>query len=818
MLRDQAKLLDAGQVTQLDSHSAMVARAVQHFVHAFDDTLGHSLPDARLCQATLADDDYQKGQQSDADYRRYIQRAYLSHNWVQLLQTCSLVQVETNSMPANSTSGTTPISYFPGYNKTSDEDQKMEVVLTDAGANEWNRLDVLEQNRKQEKRNTERSYMYSAGRSWKQLKRSLAHERSPWDSDKWEPEEQFWKLDPQEGAYRQRMLLRRNYSGSRHEGASKHAHMKSKAPPPIAKAPAVKLPAPRARGIEQEDWEGDAENDEDGAETVGDTASTDAKSDDQLLEDKHVLSCPAELVKPMRLVVGSFDISTAYLQFSPDPQQKTYATESKLHMERRWLLQDIVEVHPRRYLLQHSAIELFLKDRTNHFVNFKNVETCREIIRKLIGLRSKTMIIVTRKTRARMLRETTAKWKARQMSNFEYIMQINTLSGRTYNDLSQYPVFPWVIQDYSSETLDLTDERIYRDLSKPVGALNPSRLQYLVERAQAFEDPEMGIPKFLYGSHYSTGGTTLFYMLRMEPFTTLAIELQGGTFDHADRMFHSISSAWTGVLNGNQDFKELTPEFFYTPEFLYNRNGLDLGTTQRGDVLGDVIMPPWASNAHEFVRINRLALESVTVSQNLHHWMDLIFGYKQQGPAAEEAHNVFYYLTYEGRVDINAIDDPRMRKATEEQIIEYGQTPLQLFAKKHSRQNDAIVSDPVSIDLTEYFYADPRQHSIIFVHPFQSSIVTLSAGRRLGCHRWIPYPNFQGSTFTFELDRNASSRTKIGVDFTRDVDITQQCFAVTQDGQFLFSCGHWDATFKCSHIESGRVLQVIALPEHVMIP
>lgn len=36
------------------------------------------------------------------------------------------------------------------------------------------------------------------------------------------------------------------------------------------------------------------------------------------------------------------------------------------------------------------------------------------------------------------------------------------------------------------------------------------------------------------------------------------------------------------------------------------------------------------------------------MSAHLHEWIDLIFGYKQQGPAAEEALNVFYYCTYEG--------------------------------------------------------------------------------------------------------------------------------------------------------------------------
>ena len=52
------------------------------------------------------------------------------------------------------------------------------------------------------------------------------------------------------------------------------------------------------------------------------------------------------------------------------------------------------------------------------------------------------------------------------------------------------------------------------------------------------------------------------------------------------------------------------------------------------------------------------------MSQNLHHWIDLIFGYKQRGEPAKEAFNVFFYLTYEGMVDIDAIEDPGLREST----------------------------------------------------------------------------------------------------------------------------------------------------------
>ena len=61
-------------------------------------------------------------------------------------------------------------------------------------------------------------------------------------------------------------------------------------------------------------------------------------------------------------------------------------------------------------------------------------------------------------------------------------MRVNMLAGRSFNDLTQYPVFPWVLSDYESETINLSDERVYRDLSKPVGALNENRLKQLLDR------------------------------------------------------------------------------------------------------------------------------------------------------------------------------------------------------------------------------------------------------------------------------------------------------------------------------------------------
>lgn len=49
----------------------------------------------------------------------------------------------------------------------------------------------------------------------------------------------------------------------------------------------------------------------------------------------------------------------------------------------------------------------------------------------------------------------TQRWENGEISNFQYLMSLNTLAGRSYNDLNQYPVFPWVLSDYTSMELDL---------------------------------------------------------------------------------------------------------------------------------------------------------------------------------------------------------------------------------------------------------------------------------------------------------------------------------------------------------------------------
>ena len=63
------------------------------------------------------------------------------------------------------------------------------------------------------------------------------------------------------------------------------------------------------------------------------------------------------------------------------------------------------------------------------------------------------------------------KWLGGEISNFEYLMQLNALAGRSFKDVTQYPVFPWILSNFTSESLDESDVGIFRDLNKTMGAL-----------------------------------------------------------------------------------------------------------------------------------------------------------------------------------------------------------------------------------------------------------------------------------------------------------------------------------------------------------
>uniref|UniRef100_A0A3P9J0T7 WD repeat and FYVE domain containing 3 n=1 Tax=Oryzias latipes TaxID=8090 RepID=A0A3P9J0T7_ORYLA len=385
--------------------------------------------------------------------------------------------------------------------------------------------------------------------------------------------------------------------------------------------------------------------------------------------------------------------------------------------------EDIKEVHKRRYLLQPMAVEVFSADGRNYLLAFQKgvrnkvyqrflavVPSLADSSESVSGQRPNTSVEQGSGLLSTLVGEksVTQRWERGEISNFQYLMHLNTLAGRSYNDLMQYPVFPWILADYDSEEVDLNNPKSFRNLAKPMGAQTDDRLTQYKKRYKDWEDPNGETPAYHYGTHYSSAMIVASYLVRMEPFTQIFLRLQGGHFDLADRMFHSVREAWLSASKHNMaDVKELIPEFFYLPEFLLNSNNFDLGQCQARGSGG--CTPPLLV----LLSLNTpcfQALECDYVSAHLHEWIDLIFGYKQQGPPAVEAVNVFHHLFYEGQVDIYNINDPLKETATIGFINNFGQIPKQLFKKPHppkrvrSKANGDAAGVPPNFNSDKIFF------------------------------------------------------------------------------------------------------------------
>lgn len=673
-------------------------------------------------------------------------------------------------------------------------------------------------------------YRVSTGtRAWRKLLHCLIEMNGlfgPFGDYLTNPERVFWKLDLTESSSRMRRFLKRNYRGSDHLGAAAdyedRLHIKYSEESGVCSAdPDASLTtnlsstasiivaeamSMEERNEDDEQLENDSTENSMNNQRLSSTADQSSKasldsrisgaSGDQNLvqstpvvapgyvpsetDERIICELPSLMVRPLKVVRGTFQITTKRINFIINEHTNDASMEAVVasgyreqDKDRSWLISSLHQMFSRRYLLRRSALELFMVDRSNFFFDFGSIEGRKNAYRAIVQARPphlNNIYLATQRPEQILKRtELMERWARWEISNFEYLMELNTLAGRSYNDITQYPVFPWVLADYCSKTLDLGDPTLYRDLSKPIGALNPDRLKKFQERYCSFDDPV--IPKFHYGSHYSSAGTVLHYLVRVEPFTTLAIQLQGGKFDHADRMFSDISSTWNGVLEDMSDVKELVPEMFYLPEVLTNVNSIDFGTTQLGGKLDAVKLPPWADSPVDFIHKHRMALESEHVSAHLHEWIDLIFGYKQRGEEAVAANNVFFYITYEGTIDIDKIVDPVQRRATQDQIAYFGQTPSQLLTVPHLKKKpladvlhlQTIFRNPSEI--RPYVVPNPERCNVpaAAILASHDSVVVVdenAPAAYVALHKWQPNtPDGQGTPFLFQHGKASTSST-----------------------------------------------------------
>jgi len=146
-------------------------------------------------------------------------------------------------------------------------------------------------------------------------------------------------------------------------------------------------------------------------------------------------------------------------------------SSSSQKITREWQLDFIREIQKKQYLQKRTALEIYLVDGSTFLFNFPEGEL-EEVSQKLVRMRKTrcpNLVYYGSLDSKKILDKAniTKRWQNCEMTNFEYLMWLNSLSGRSFNDITQYPIFPWILCNFSSLELNVEDPQNFRDLSKP---------------------------------------------------------------------------------------------------------------------------------------------------------------------------------------------------------------------------------------------------------------------------------------------------------------------------------------------------------------
>lgn len=212
-----------------------------------------------------------------------------------------------------------------------------------------------------------------------------------------------------------------------------------------------------------------------------------------------------------------------------------------------------------------------------------------------------------------------AAWQAGELSNYDYILALNELAGRRWGDRRYHVVMPWVI-DFTVppeelETSGGSDGKGWRDLSRTKWRLAKGDEQLDFTYANA------ATPHHVSDDCLSELGVCMYKARRLpQALLTRVVRTNFEAREYPASMQRLYS--WTP--------DEAIPEFYSDAQIFSScHSGME-----------DLAVPPWATSPEDFVKRHRAALESPYVSQRLHKWIDLTFGFALFGDAAMAAKNV----------------------------------------------------------------------------------------------------------------------------------------------------------------------------------
>lgn len=258
----------------------------------------------------------------------------------------------------------------------------------------------------------------------------------------------------------------------------------------------------------------------------------------------------------------------------------------------------------------------------------------------------------------------TTEWVNRKLTNFEYLLKLNFLCGRTYQMISNYPIFPF-IRDFSLNVGYNFNPFIYLKLFTPFQKffrkkttelptesdfipLNSAKLLTVKTRTTPYISNDIIYPKavssFTSSSNYGADNVRFDYSsdctisTNQEDDEISSLHLSSFELSSHDNKFKYNSSdeihltdSFLTIYQLNK--YELTPEFYDMPECFESLK-----------------LPDGITSCHDFIYQNRKQLESEVVSKTLHIWIDRIFGHTGLIPIFKTSHPIRNSLSKQNHI------------------------------------------------------------------------------------------------------------------------------------------------------------------------
>ena len=478
-------------------------------------------------------------------------------------------------------------------------------------------------------------------------------------------------------------------------------------------------------------------------------------NDDNLI----LLTLNCELISVKHIIFGTIDLYEKFILFKNKDEFEDYQTSVKfvfstgisdITLNKKIIIisyNEIEEIIKRTFVYNSQAIEIFLKNGKSYLFNLFEeyyLEKFYGIIEEHI--KDNFDFIFTKEPKVTFEKNGyTKQWENNEITNYQYLLLINKYSGRTYNDINQYPIFPWIFLttkyfNLTKKSNDDNNENSNKNENEKDTKICFRNMKYFMmtqteegrENAiQNYKDLENESPNkgYHFALHYSTCGFVLLYLVRISPFMDTHIGFQSGKFDNPNRLISNIEEL-LDIMYESKENRELIPELFTTIEYFYNLNYIFLGIrTLSPSKLVNNMNASLFNSLDKYIYYNRLFLNNRTKDKNkgfpkckIYHWINLIFG-SRQFPTSLNSLNKFEKYTYRQNISLTkSYEKYRLRNYTREQVIKsiqskksrilnFGQCPEQLFNSKHNHYKIDL-SNPIH-QLNKVFESSGKNIKII---------------------------------------------------------------------------------------------------------